>query len=176
MLLGTFADGWVRNSEWKLSQIIDAYYSLQGTRVRSVGEMRMIILLAKSIFQGSSSSETISACERYAGYVRHVDSLKLREQAHMFAHELKNILLVPINDDALKNGISQAKIALDQQITRLDTSLNDFGPCAEQRFRKGFQSRQNGGDVRLNLMERDVTSAGKQTGNIRTSRRFSRDC
>ena len=78
----------------------------------------------------------------------------------MFAHELKNILLVPISDNALKNGISQAKTALDQQITRLDTSLNDFGPCAEQRFRNGYESKRSGDDIRLNVMEREVTSAG----------------
>ena len=33
LLLGMFADSLVKNSEWKLSQIIDAYYSLQGTTV-----------------------------------------------------------------------------------------------------------------------------------------------
>jgi len=105
-------------TEFTLSQIIDGYYSNAGVR--------------------AAGSGALSACDRYANYLAQVDTGKLAEEAYIFGVELKNVLVVPITDSALRSSITHAQKALEERVRVLDQTLNDFGPCREQRVRDGY--------------------------------------
>jgi hypothetical protein len=83
VLLAEYALGLETRTEFTLSQIIDAFYSPQGVRV-------------------SGATPTLSACDRYANYLSKVDTGKLAEEAYIFGVELKNVLVIPITDAALR--------------------------------------------------------------------------
>eukprot|EP00095_Tigriopus_kingsejongensis_P009018 maker-scaffold674_size113878-snap-gene-0.17 protein:Tk09018 transcript:maker-scaffold674_size113878-snap-gene-0.17-mRNA-1 annotation:"PREDICTED: uncharacterized protein LOC658236" len=136
LIMGLNAVEWERNSEFTLSQILDRYYSKAG----------MI-----------HHDKRFSGCDRYSEYRNQIDGSKLKEQAMMFGNELKHILLLPVDQSALKTAIDYAKDWLDSFIGELDTSLSQFGPCAEQRSQ---ERAAKDGKYTGPPMDEDFPSAG----------------
>jgi hypothetical protein len=119
LLMSLFAHSWERNSEYTLSQIIDMYYSPHGIKVQG-------------------STPLLSACDRYANYYKLIPADKLSDQAYVFGTELKNVLVLTFDETSLRTSIAAAKDKLDIIIKILDQSLNNYGPCKEQRERDGY--------------------------------------
>ena len=119
LVMARFANEWERKSELTLSQILNMYYSVYGIR---------------------DHGEKLSACERYRNYYELIDAAKLTQEAFVFGAELRNTLVVPIDENSLKVSIDRAKEKLDNAVAILDQSLNAFGPCKDQRERDGYES------------------------------------
>lgn len=115
LIMGKFADEWQAKSEYTLSQILDRYYSPGG----------MI-----------SHDVHYSSCDRYTNYRSFIDESKLKEEALIFGMELKHILFVSMDINALRTSIDFAKQQLELLMNDLDSSLNLFGQCAEKRKRE----------------------------------------
>lgn len=82
------------------------------------------------------------------------------EQAFNFGYEMKTVLVLPFDDAALRNAIAAAKVKLDEHISILDQALNDFGPCADQRRRDGFNVHGDIKDADRNLIDKEHGSSG----------------
>ena len=125
-----------------LSHIVDMYYNPQWGVVAS---------------QGIGTSKKLNSCVRYDNYYSDIDQVKLRQEAFVFGTELRSILVIPVSDDALSAAIALTIERLNNEIrygcstefetgirkiaspfayfSLLDSSLDSFGPCTEQRKR-----------------------------------------
>ena len=67
-----------------------------------------------SLTQGSTPF--LAACDRYSNYLKLIGPDKLTEQAYVFGVELKNVVVAPVGNKALRAAIDAAKAQLDDEI------------------------------------------------------------
>ncbi len=76
-------------------------------------------------------------------FLQLVSPSELSEQAFIFGVELRNVLVLPVDEDSLRTAVGLARRELDKEVAILDQTLNDFGPCAESRVRQQVQRKKH---------------------------------
>jgi hypothetical protein len=145
LLLAEFSHEWQRKTELTLSHIVDMYYNPQwGIKVAGNGP-------------------NLAACERYSNYASYVDAGKLRQESFVFGSELRSILVLPVGDEALIAAILNSMEKLNSEIRLLDSSLDNFGPCSEERRRvknNPESSKSDGGEYEGKPIDAYFPSSG----------------
>jgi hypothetical protein len=145
LLLAEFSHEWQRKTELTLSHIVDMYYNPQwGIKVAGNGP-------------------NLAACERYSNYASYVDAGKLRQESFVFGSELRSILVLPVGDEALIAAILNSMEKLNSEIRLLDSSLDNFGPCSEERRRvknSPESSKSDGGEYEGKPIDAYFPSSG----------------